>query len=80
MNNGNNSYSPYDLSGRPRGPAFSTSQLKRAWRRLALVVRGGEVAEIDAGLQRLGLPPVRTGRCRAAHAAGGADVGAALVR
>ena len=24
MNNGNNSYSPYDLSGRSRGPAFST--------------------------------------------------------
>jgi hypothetical protein len=60
MNNGNNSYSPYDLSGRPRGAAFSTSQFKQAWRRLALVVRGGEVAEIDARLRRLGLPPVRT--------------------
>jgi hypothetical protein len=61
MNNGNNSYSPYDLSGRPRGAAFSTSQFKQAWRRLALVVRGGEVAEIDARLRQLGLPPVRTG-------------------
>jgi hypothetical protein len=61
MNNGNNPYSPYDLSGRPRGPAFSTAELKRAWRRLALIVRGGEVAEIDRRLRGLGMPPVRTG-------------------
>jgi len=61
MNNGKNPYSAYDLSGRPRGPAFSTGQFKRAWRRLALIVRGGEVDAIDAKLRRMGLPPVRTG-------------------
>jgi hypothetical protein len=61
MNNGNNPYSAYDLSGRSRGPAWSTRQFKRAWRRLALIVRGGEVARIDAKLRRLGMPPVRTG-------------------
>ena len=61
MNNGNNSYSAYDLSGRPRGPAFSTRQFKLAWRRLALIVRGGDVAAIDARLRGMGLPPVRTG-------------------
>ena len=61
MNNGNNPYSAYDLSGRARGPAYSTTQFKRAWRRLALIVRGGEVADIDARLRRLRLPPVRTG-------------------
>jgi hypothetical protein len=61
MNNGNNPYSAYDLSGRSRGPAFSTRQFKRAWRRLALIVRGGEVDRIDARLRRLGMPPVRTG-------------------
>jgi hypothetical protein len=60
MNNGNNPYSAYDLNGRPRGPAFSTSQFRRAWRRLALIVRGGDVAAIDARLARLNLPPVRT--------------------
>jgi len=60
MNNGNNPYSAYDLSGRPRGPAFSPRQFKRAWRRLALIVRGGEVAGIDARLAGMGLPPVRT--------------------
>jgi hypothetical protein len=60
MNNGNNPYSAYDLSGRPRGPAFSAAQFKLAWRRLALVVRGGEVATINGELQRLGMPPVQT--------------------
>jgi hypothetical protein len=61
MNNGRNPYSAYDLSGRPRGPAFSTRQFKLAWRRLALIVRGGEVAAIDDRLRRMGLPAVRTG-------------------
>jgi hypothetical protein len=60
MNNGNNPYSTYDLSGRPRGPAFSTAQLKRAWRRLTLIVRGGDVAAINGELGRLGMPPVQT--------------------
>jgi hypothetical protein len=61
MNNGNNPYSPYDLSGRSRGAAFSTRQLIRAWRRLALIVRGGEVARINRKLRRLRMPPVRVG-------------------
>jgi hypothetical protein len=61
MNNGNNPYSAYDLSGRSRGPAFSTRQFKRAWRRLALIVRGGPLDAIDARLRRMGMPPVRTG-------------------
>jgi hypothetical protein len=61
MDNGNNPYSPYDPSGRSRGRAYSTAWFKKAWRRLALIVRGGEVAEIDAKLRAQGLPPVKTG-------------------
>jgi hypothetical protein len=61
MNNGNNSYSAYTLSGGSRGAAYTTAWFKRAWRRLALVVRGGSVATIDRKLKRLGLPPVKTG-------------------
>jgi hypothetical protein len=61
MNNGNNSYSAYDLSGRARGGAFSTKQFKKAWRRVALIVRGGDVADINAKLRSLRLPAVRTG-------------------
>ena len=61
MNNGNNPYSAYDLSGRSRGPAYATGQFKRAWRRMTLILRGGDVAAIDAKLRNLGLPPLRTG-------------------
>ena len=61
MNNSNNPYSAYDGSGNSRGPAFTTAWFKKAWRRLALVVRGGDVAKINRKLRRLGLPPVKTG-------------------
>lgn len=61
MNNGDNSYSAYDLGGRSRGPAHSTSSFRQAWRRTALVLRGGALARINARLRRLRLPPVRTG-------------------
>jgi hypothetical protein len=60
MNNGNNPYSAYDLMGRPRGPAYSVRQFIRAWRRIALIVRGGPYALINRKLRRLGMPPVRT--------------------
>ena len=60
MNNGENPYSAYDVRGRSRGPAYSTRQFKRAWRRAVLLLRGGDVGRIDARLRRLGLPPART--------------------
>jgi len=60
MNNANNPYAPYDLSGRSRGPANAAGQLRNAWRRLALITRGGAVAAIDAKLRRLHMPAVRT--------------------
>jgi hypothetical protein len=60
MNNANNAYAPYDLSGRSRGPANTVGQLKNAWRRVALVTRGGAVAAMDSKLRRLHMPPVRT--------------------
>jgi hypothetical protein len=61
MNNANNPYAPYDHSGRSRGRGNAVGQLKRAWRRIALITRGGEVATIDRKLKRLHMPPVRTG-------------------
>lgn len=60
MNNANNPYSAYTLSGRSRGRVYSTRMFKRAWRRAVLIVRGGEVAEINARLAALGMAPVRT--------------------
>jgi hypothetical protein len=61
MNNGNNPYSPYDLMGRPRGPAYTVRQFIRAWRRIALIVRGGPLARINRRLHRLHMQRVRTG-------------------
>jgi hypothetical protein len=60
MNNGDNPYSAYDLSGHPRGPDYSVREFKRAWRRIALIVRGGEVAAINERLGALAMPPVQT--------------------
>jgi hypothetical protein len=60
MNNGNNPYSAYDLMGRSRGPAYSTRQFIRAWRRMALIVRGGPLAVINRKLRRLHMLRVRT--------------------
>lgn len=60
MNNGNNPYSAYTLSGRSRGAAYTTGWFKKAWKRTALILRGGDVAAIDAKLARLKLQGVRT--------------------
>jgi hypothetical protein len=60
MNQANNGYSAFDANGRPRGRSHSTRAFKQAWRRSTLILRGGPVAELDAKLRALGLPPVRT--------------------
>ncbi|MFN2616052.1 MAG: hypothetical protein ABR581_02885 [Thermoleophilaceae bacterium] len=62
MNNWNNPYSAFGPSGRFRGRAHSTRSFRNAWRRAALVLRGGPVAGINRRLRRLGLPPVRSDR------------------
>jgi hypothetical protein len=59
MNQANNGYSAYTRGGARKGPSHSTTAFKDAWRRAALILRGGPVAGIDAGLRRLGLPAVR---------------------
>lgn len=60
MNNGNNAYAPYNLDGSSRGRANSVRQLIRAWRRIALITRGGRIAALNRVLRRLHMPPVRT--------------------
>jgi len=59
MNQANNGYSAFDRSGRSRGPSHSTRAFRNAWRRSALILRGGPVAAVDARLRALGLPPVQ---------------------
>ena len=59
MNQTNNAYCAFNANGSSRGPSHSTSAFKDAWRRSALILRGGPVATINAKLKRLRLPAVR---------------------
>ncbi len=61
MNNCNNAYAAYDCNGRRRSADFSAVRFKQAWRRSHLIVRGGDVATLNARLRRMRLAPVRTG-------------------
>ena len=62
MNQANNGYSAFDRNGRSRGASHSTAAFRRAWRRSALILRGGPLAAIDAKLRALHLPPVQGAR------------------
>jgi hypothetical protein len=58
MNQTNNAYCAFNRDGSSRGPAHSTQAFKNAWRRSALLLRGGPVSSIDAKLAALHVPPV----------------------
>ena len=49
----------FDVSGRSRGPAYSTRAFVRAFRRVAVIMRGGSAAAVDGRLRRAGLPRLR---------------------
>ncbi len=59
MNQANNAYCAYDKSGRSRGASHSQGQYKRAFRRAALILRGGPLDEINGKLTKLGMPKVQ---------------------
>lgn len=63
MNHHNNVYSAYGPGG-PRGASHSTASFRRAWRRMALILRGGDVASINRSLAGQGMRPVRTSTAR----------------
>jgi hypothetical protein len=56
MNNCDNAYAAYNCNGRPRNRDHSAARFKQAWRRAHVILRGGDVADVDARLRRLGLP------------------------
>lgn len=60
MNNCNNPYAAYNCNGSSRGPLYSSGAFRQAWRRVALIMRGGAVALIDRRLAALHLPALRT--------------------
>jgi hypothetical protein len=59
MDNWNNPYGAFGASGR-RDAEHSPAAFKRAWKRVALIMRGGSIARIDAQLRDLGMPALRT--------------------
>jgi Glycosyl hydrolase family 26 len=61
MNGHWNEYCAYNQDGSSRGPAYSTAALRKAFARAYLIVHGGPLGAVNAGLRRLGLPPARTG-------------------
>jgi len=58
MNGHWNPYSAFNEDGSSRGNHHSTTWFRRAWRRFAIIVRGGDVSLINARLRRIGLPPM----------------------
>jgi hypothetical protein len=61
MNNCNNPYAAYDCSGGRRNRDHSAAIFKKAWKRVYLIMHGGDVAAINARLAGLGLPAVQAG-------------------
>ncbi|HEV2999948.1 MAG TPA: hypothetical protein VGW75_04330 [Solirubrobacteraceae bacterium] len=60
MNGPWNQYCAFDAGGRAR-PGHSTRSFRAAWRRVALMLRGGDRAAVNARLRALRLPPVQAG-------------------
>ncbi len=62
MNGSWNEWCAFDESGRSRGPKYAPGQFVRAFRRIAVILRGGSAAAMNARLQAAGLPPLRAAR------------------
>jgi hypothetical protein len=60
MNGPWNQYCAFDANGRAR-PGHSTRSFRSAWRRIALILRGGDRARVDARLRALRMPPAQAG-------------------
>jgi hypothetical protein len=60
MNGPWNAYCAFDANGRAR-PGHSTASFRQAWRRIALILRGGYRPVIDAKLRAMRMPAVQAG-------------------
>jgi hypothetical protein len=59
MNNAANPYSAYSADGHPRGAAHTQYWFRQAWRRTAIILKGGRVTALNRRLRRIGLPRLR---------------------
>jgi hypothetical protein len=58
MNNHHRPFSAFEPNGRPRGATHATRMFRGAFARIAIIVRGGPAAAMNARLRALGQPPV----------------------
>jgi len=56
MNGHWNPYSAYNSDGSSRGDDHATKQFRRAWKRFAIVVRGGSLKSINGKLRKQNMP------------------------
>jgi hypothetical protein len=56
MNGYWNPYCAFNADGTPRGRGHSTKSYRKAWRRFAIIIRGGPVKWINRRLRGLGMP------------------------
>jgi hypothetical protein len=59
MNGGWNPWCAFDESGRSRGAKHSTAQFVKAFRRMAVILRGGSAVAVDRRLVATGLPKLK---------------------
>jgi hypothetical protein len=62
MNGHWNPYSAYNANGTRRGKSHSTQNFRRAWQRIALIVRGGKRSKINRRLRHRGMPRILRAR------------------
>ena len=67
MNNCNNAYAAYSCGGGRRDADHSARTLIKAWKRVHIVMHGGDVAAMNARLARLRLPRVGTNAATIPH-------------
>lgn len=58
MNGHWNPYCAFNADGSSRGPSHSTRAFRKAWRRVVLVVRGGNRGAINRKLRKQGMPRI----------------------
>jgi hypothetical protein len=58
MNGYWNAYSAYNANGTKRGKSHSTNNLRRAWQRIVLIVRGGKRSRINRNLRHRHMPRI----------------------
>ena len=80
MNGYWNPYSAYEANGSLRGHGHGTNWFRKAWRRFAIIIRGGPRRRINRRLRRQGMPRILRARSQNGPIYEQAEVGQTLER